>query len=118
MEVVSVLYYYQELVIILLLTLAVMWMLFCDTSVLSILLEKVVYNTCSLYNQLEFCMTCYTLALHVAITSITKTCSAKRSRPHDKAITNIPKRSKTDKVVVNKRFVYILVIYNMYMCLI
>ena len=37
----------------------------------------------------------------------------KRSRPSsDYDITNGPKRSKTDKVVVNKRFVYILVICN------
>ncbi|XP_065904560.1 uncharacterized protein [Dysidea avara] len=38
--------------------------------------------------------------------TVTKTCSTKRSRPscdNDEAITNTPKRSKADKVAVNKR---------------
>ena len=35
-----------------------------------------------------------------------------------RVITDGPKRSKTDKVVVKKRFVYILVICNIFMCVI
>ena len=65
-----------------------------------------------------------TLVYHVSLLfqlkTVTKTCSTKRSRSScddDEAITNAPKRSKTDKVAVIKRFAYI-VTCNMYMCLI